>query len=256
MDNRYIHYRYIIFFLFAVIVLVISLKYYDVPNLVDKLSFALTLSSLLLAIIAIFYTMISANKQDSQFSKLLETNAEIKATASEIKLVSERMNNLVSDVPSRFEEIGCKIDTLSEAYKPVNISQTLQPDNASASDIADIVISKDTFNKMFVRLSFAAMAVFYAFYKASFTGRNMELQTIKELGICEDVGFAIGVLSGLATTGLIEFKFHRDAIIPTKCDKLVYERVPACIQNVISVVEGQQAERLKNVVTAVDKLYV
>ena len=45
MHNREIHYRYAISYLLATIILIVALAYYDVPNLVDKFSFALTLSS-------------------------------------------------------------------------------------------------------------------------------------------------------------------------------------------------------------------
>jgi len=74
IPNKELHYRYIVSYLLAAIILLVALAYYNVPDLVDKFSFALTLSSLLLAILAIFYTIISAQKQDSQLTRLVETN--------------------------------------------------------------------------------------------------------------------------------------------------------------------------------------
>jgi len=112
MSNSKIHYRYAISYLVSAIILLLALSYYNVPDLVGKLSFALTLSSLLLAILAIFYTIISAYKQESQFSKLIETNYDLKAAAKEIKTASENINTTLSDFPSHFKKIGSKIDDL------------------------------------------------------------------------------------------------------------------------------------------------
>lgn len=136
MTNRELHYKYIISYLLVAIIIILALAYYNVPDLVDKLSFALTLSSLLLAILAIFYTIISANKQDDQFTKLIETHSELKASAGEIKNVSRNINSILSDVPRHFESLGEKLDFLKEKYNspPSKLIQSEEGGNIS-SDI-------------------------------------------------------------------------------------------------------------------------
>ncbi|MFM4705911.1 hypothetical protein [Aeromonas caviae] len=91
MEKREIHYLYAMSYLISLIVLIISLAYYDVPELVDKFSFALTLSSLLLAVLAIFYTIISANKQDSQFFKIIEATSQLSGVVKNIDSAANSM---------------------------------------------------------------------------------------------------------------------------------------------------------------------
>ena len=102
-SNREFHYRYIVSYLLVAIILLVALAYYDVPNLVDKFSFALTLSSLLLAVLAIFYTIISAQKQDLQLTKLVETNASLGSAASEITSAARDMRLFAQEAPRHFQ---------------------------------------------------------------------------------------------------------------------------------------------------------
>jgi predicted PurR-regulated permease PerM len=96
--------------------LLLALFYFDVPELVDKLSFSLTLSSLLLAILAIFYTIISANKQDINLTKIIETNSDLKSAAKTITNVSQTMDTALNEFPSHFRSIRSKIDTLTNNF--------------------------------------------------------------------------------------------------------------------------------------------
>ncbi len=110
-----LHYRYALAFLAAGIVLLITLAYFDVPDLVEKFSFALTLSSLLLAVLAIFYTIISSTKQDMQLTRLTETNAEISSAAREVRLASDEIRDFARHAPKEFDAIGRKIDQITNA---------------------------------------------------------------------------------------------------------------------------------------------
>lgn len=87
MGTRELHYRYAISYLIILVIASIGFGLYDVPNLVDKVSFALTVTSLVLGVVAIIYTFVSANKQDAQLTRLIETNHDISSASIQITLV-------------------------------------------------------------------------------------------------------------------------------------------------------------------------
>jgi hypothetical protein len=254
MTNSKIHYRYAISYLVLAIVLLLALRYYDVPDLVGKLSFALTLSSLLLAILAIFYTIISAYKQESQFTKLIETNYDLKATAKEIKTASENINITLSDFPSHFKKLGLKIDDLAEKYS------SSSPEESDSKDKKkdhlrriELNIDKAIFQKMIVNLQFEAMAVLYLFSQSSYKGKNIHPSSFDQLEIISS-DYAIGFLHGFEMTGLIDFKLHQNAIIPVLCDEIIYDELRPALESVIAVIAKSDAEKLKRRLEKIDNL--
>jgi len=255
MNNRDLHYKYAISYLLTAIVLLISLAFYDVENLVDKLSFALTLSSLLLAILAIFYTIVSANKQDSQFSKLLETNSELKSAANEIKSASFGINNLIESVPTHFEKIGNKIDFLSKKYDSPSAEKTNQNgNNINELEITEFTIDRPLLRKIICHLHFSAMAILYLFVQSSLKNESIETSTINNLNI-SSVDYAIGILNGFESTGLIDFKFHNEAIIPTKCSTILSKELLSIIKEVTQVISKENSQNLLESINNIDNIF-
>jgi hypothetical protein len=252
MNNSNIHYRYAISYLVLFIILILALRYYEVPGLVDKLSFALTLSSLLLAILAIFYTIVSAHKQDNQFSKLIETNSELKTTATEIKNVSINLNAALSDLPSHFNKIGHKIDDLANKYmslSPPEIQSSKDKDGDNPRAV-DLPVDKYILQKMIYNLQFDAMSVLYLFSQSSNKGKNAEFSFINSLGIESE--YAIGFLNGFETTGLIDFKIYHNAVIPVRCNRILYTELRPILESIISVISEDSAKTLKGRIDKVD----
>ena len=60
METKYkIHVFYILSILIAIIIILITVRWSEVPKLVDYITFALTVTSLALALLAIIYSMYS-----------------------------------------------------------------------------------------------------------------------------------------------------------------------------------------------------
>ena len=232
----------------------LALRYYDVPELVDKLSFALTLSSLLLAILAIFYTIISAQKQDINFSKLIETNSDIKAAAKKIKAVSNNIDATLNEFPSNFKKIGSKIDNLSAKYLSTSQeNQITEGEDPDEEKKIELNLSKKLINRIVIKLSYGAMPILYWFSESNRHGKNLDFSTYDDLGFV-DADFAIGFLNGFRATGLIKFKIHQAALIPTECYKIITQNLRTILETVIKVTSKDIAETLENRIKNVDKL--
>lgn len=250
MKNNEIHYRYAISYLISAIILIVSLAYYNVPDLVDKFSFALTLSSLLLALLAIFYTIISAHKQDSQFSKIIEVTSKLSGSAQEIDRAAVNISLLTKEIPKQFQTISSKIDQIQNSYKSpteteriAEISQD-QPNDEESRKL----------QQMLFKLQFSAMSVLYLFVMASYKEQAIEYADFDDFNYAS-LDYAIGVLNGFEVTELIDFKLHKESIVPIHCDRLLFENLRKELDVIIGVVDVKNAKALSESIEWVDKKY-
>lgn len=236
---------------------ILALYYFNVPDLVDKLSFALTISSLLLAILAIFYTIISANKQDNQFSKLIETQTELKISSNEIRNASANIKNLISDVPKHFNRLDEKLDSITGKF--TSLPQKALEYNVSeetTTEIVELNIDKKLIHKMVIHLQYTAMGVLYLFIKSYVKDKNINFTLFKELDLLS-YEYAIGILNGLQTTGLLDFKLHDSplSIIPIKCDQLLINEMPIILKGVIEAISDEKIKgRLSSITEKINNI--
>ncbi|OCK56019.1 hypothetical protein [Bradyrhizobium sp. LMTR 3] len=100
---RRLHERYILFILLAVLIGVITVKWSDVPKLTEYISFALTLASLLLAIMAIGYAIYSNHGLGLNLASLVSSIGEVKTIASTLSASSVTLSR---DIQSLSEQTG------------------------------------------------------------------------------------------------------------------------------------------------------
>ena len=250
MQNKEIHYKYVISYLVATIILIVALAYYDVPNLVDKFSFALTLSSLLLAILAIFYTIISAHKQDSQFSKIIEATSTLNSSVHDIDKAASSIARLTEDIPQHFQSINTKIDGIQDTYKALTDTEK----NAELKDSGEIDSESRKLKPLIARLQFSGMAVLYFFVKASYKSKCMDYSDFDEFDMAS-LDYALGILNGFEVTELIDFKLHKKSIVPTYCDNLLYDELRKELDRVIQVIDEKQSKKLSHALEWVDRKF-
>ncbi|MCX4191344.1 hypothetical protein [Methylophaga sp. OBS1] len=249
MKNREIHYRYGISYLLIIIVMLISFAYYEVPHLVERVSFALTVSSLLLAILAIFYTIISGNKQSTQLEKVIEANTTLSNSIHDIQSASSSIAHLTKDIPKQFTNIHSKIDSLSKSYQglPKDTSEDANS-NGEMRQEADL----STFRCTIARMHFAAMVVLYVFERSFSLDKPIPSEVFEELELGTE--YSIGALTGYSATGLIEFKIHSDEVVPTHCAKVITENIKAELESLCEILSDSSKEYLQSKLKEVDEL--
>jgi hypothetical protein len=243
-SNKELHYRYIVSYLIVAIIFLITFAYYDVPDLVDKFSFALTLSSLLLSILAIFYTIISAQKQDIQLTKLVENNSNLDDTADEIKSAAQEIRSFAREAPQHFEDLGHKLDNISANYETFNSTDMFQA-NVVKSPKDPISIDGVQFARMVLALHYKAMAVLYLFEQSFVKDKNIEADTFMKLGICS-LDYAMGILIVFHSIDLISFKICMTAIVPVSCATVVKDEIHTILQTVSDSIKGRDAEQYES----------
>lgn len=105
VSNGQLHFNYIIVILVSIIVGLVSVQWSEVPKLVDYLTFALTLSSLILAGLAIVYSIYSNTSISGSLS-------EISAAAKEVSSSSMSINQSNIELREEVEKIPVMLDVV------------------------------------------------------------------------------------------------------------------------------------------------
>ncbi len=110
MEEKYkIHAGYILFFLILVIIALLTVRWSEIPNLSGYLTFALTVSSLVLSVVAIFYTIYSNASFAGKLSDLNNASQSISAAAISLSQASNEIREKVEGIPAALRDVGSTV---------------------------------------------------------------------------------------------------------------------------------------------------
>jgi hypothetical protein len=111
MEEKYkIHACYILGILLAIIVILVTVQWSGIPNLAEKISFALTLASLILAALAIGYAVYSNSSLSQTISTLNNVSTNVSNTAKGIAQAATDLAQKIETIPSKLESMEGKVD--------------------------------------------------------------------------------------------------------------------------------------------------
>ncbi|MBA2779544.1 hypothetical protein [Billgrantia kenyensis] len=144
-DNRNIHFSYIIAIMAFIIIGLISVKWSEVPRLTEYISFALTVSSLLLATLAIAYAFYSGENLSLTLQKISESSTEIKYAAQNINTLT----NEIKEIPDSIKKVTSKVDSSNKLLENLSKEKMLGDDTThtiktESSDQTVATLTSDT----------------------------------------------------------------------------------------------------------------
>jgi hypothetical protein len=105
-----IHVSYIIGFLIIVIIGMMTVKWSNIPNLVDYITFALTLSSLILSMLAIIYSFVSNNKFSESIGALNNVSDDVLESSKKLNLITDDLSKKVEEIPIHLKNVEEKTE--------------------------------------------------------------------------------------------------------------------------------------------------
>ncbi len=113
-ENRVLHYRYNLFYsiciLIAVIVILLTVKWGAISELVKYITFGLTLTSLFLALIAIFYAIISNSSFSKHIGGLRAASDSVTSSAASLDRMLSDLEEKISELPGLIRGVEQKVD--------------------------------------------------------------------------------------------------------------------------------------------------
>lgn len=170
MDKKISLYWTVIGGLIWTIILIVTFRQCSNPDPVAYIGFAATITSLVLGVVAIFYSIISNNQSSENIGVLREASEKISNGADRTQEVEQKLSSSIENLQEVYREIKGKIDELPAHFKSVEDkwdgTDKFLREKLSAANDGQSVPSydvKDDFVKQFLEnCSFSGLQLYYA----------------------------------------------------------------------------------------------
>jgi hypothetical protein len=228
--SRELHYRYAISYLLMGLIAATGFGLFNVPDLVGKVEFSLTVTSLVVGVVAIVYTFLTANKQDTQLTNLMAANANISTASESIKVAATELAVQVQTLPSRFDSIDAKLQDLKGAAAGL-------PEKDRGAEM-DTEPTLSDLRKYLVELNYAGMSALYLALRAYRAKIKISEDLLKKAEKYPPFMFVYGLLVGAAGANLVD---------------LIYLEGGLQITRIAQVLETHLEEQLTDIKQSVSK---
>jgi uncharacterized protein YoxC len=215
------HVSYIASILTSIIIILVTVRFADVPNLSERLNFGLTVSSLILAILAIIYAIYSNSSLIKNSTVMNEAARDISATSRALSSVVTELTNTTEPIPSKLQSIEEMLSKSSEAIAQNPIEDKLEEpsieklqaeaalelsEKVTAGSISQNVekVDPDELVKAFTgRASIDGLIICYALIHTYERKVPMNLPEFMAATEVSDVKYASGFVVGIHAMNLI-----------------------------------------------------
>ena len=193
-EKNKIHITYIISILIVIIILLLTIQWGHIPELVQLIGFAATITSLVVGLIAIIYSFYA----NDSFTK---TITELSLASKEIKDGSQDLKSKIESIPSSMEKFSSRFDETNELIK-----KSLSDDNKTQKSPADTPVLDDaTIAKFMENIPSTGLEILYFVKKCIDRSKSVDLEkAIKEAEIA-GYSYFVAFLYPLSALGVIKF---------------------------------------------------
>jgi len=137
MEEKYkIHSFYILLILSAIIIVLITIKWAEIPKFADYVTFALSVTSLSLAFLAIIYSIYSNTSFTQNLSTLERSTTLLTSTSTDLSIATADLKSKVEDIPGIIKTVSEKVDQTHDLIS--NMSTLSVPKSANVGNANEI----------------------------------------------------------------------------------------------------------------------
>lgn len=226
-ETRELHYRYNIIYLLiilsAVIVLLLTVQWGSIEDLTGYISFGLTLTSLFLSLIAIFFTVISNFTFSQNLGTLREATTSISNTSKNLAEMTAVLDAKLAEIPVLIRNVENKLDDTRKEIKqqaeqrvdtekaPPVSPQPLEEKNTNAERKQKSTFTLPTGEFFLQASSLSGLQILYVTQKSFSTRISFDLKKICSLAKM-DQNYSHGYLVASSAMGIVHFTLKDDII--------------------------------------------
>lgn len=217
--NR-LHFLYIVGILIAIIICLLTFDFGNNQNLLEYLSFALTVTSLFLSLLAIIYAYYSNSSFSDTISTLNKSSNDIASNSKNLEEITKQLDLKFEKLPQLIKTIEEKVDItnalLADQYERNNTTPKAQPEENLPQTFID---------KFFIYSSTVGL---YALYAAYLNHKNNQKFTLKELNEVSDllaIDYTMGFLISSSSFGVFSFADYSEIWTITGFNKEIGKRI-------------------------------
>lgn len=199
-EKNNISLRWMVAILVLVSIFIIAFRAKSDAEVINFVSFAATLSSIILSIIAIVYTFITSNSGSTINENLINISDKLLKQTEELNAVYQKVTTITCAIPEKLDQIN---STFSETTKLFinNKSETKKPDRGIKVNIENIINNSPLF-------------IFVLYYSLNLISKNKTAIDINKIGDTfnkiwkkdDNTAYTNGFFKGLRSIGVIYFE--------------------------------------------------
>jgi hypothetical protein len=139
METKYkVHAFYILLILISIIIVLVTVQWTSIHGLAEYLAFAATFSSLILAVLAIVYSIYSGSQSTATASSLIAASQEIRETSATISTAATRLATQIDTMPGLFAGLGDRVDATHALVQRMSADRALhesRPEKVGADNV-------------------------------------------------------------------------------------------------------------------------
>ena len=178
-----------------------TIQWSGIPNLAEKISFALTLASLILAALAIGYAVYSNTTFSQTISTLNTVAGDVSKTAGNISSAADSLNRAIENIPPRLESMEGKVDQANILLQQFSERSETQPPTDREKMAADELVES-----FIEKVSQSGLLVLYVYSLAYSQGRQFDFKELASTLSNIDLKYARGFVVATRAAGLINSK--------------------------------------------------
>jgi hypothetical protein len=172
MDRAHkIHVTYVISILLAIIVMLITIQWGEIKDLVNYITFALTITSLILAILAISYSVYSNTSMTSSLTSISNSAKDIRGAAKEIEYSNKELRTEIACIPTSINQVEQKLTKTQSLLEEMSSYKSAE---AAPVDRQEFITTEIPDNKI---LDFLENSSMLGLYSILFTVLARETKT-------------------------------------------------------------------------------
>lgn len=251
MEEKYkIHSIYILSILLSTIVILITIKWSNIPGLKDYISFALTVFSLGLAVIAIIYSMYSNSSLSSSLNMLEYSSKKLSDTSNILLESTKNLSENILCIPQAIEKVENRITQTHDLVKSLNLG------NSSPNIInrASEMLPKNLLDEFVKSTSYNSLITLYILHHSHSNQVPIKLddEMLNAARIQGDYNFACFIL--LKAMGFFKVKNISDALLCTEINPYFKGKMKEILSAKIEDVFYGQEEYIESSKSNLDNL--
>lgn len=220
--------------LIAIVICLISIRWYDIPNLAGLISFALTVTSLVISVLAIGYAVISNLSFSQNITTLNNASEEMSTTAKDVSEAAKELKGKIEAIPTKLESMEDKFDQLisfRQTFESQDTTPLSQTENEATLEIVDLFVKKVPGN------GWIGCYISFLSYKKK---KSFDILTAFPFSDKESNGmYFMGVQATLKSIGILNYSTHKNLYQVTSFN----EKLATIIENDFTAIFWEKFER-------------
>ena len=219
-----IHFGYVVSILVAIIIVLLTKKWAEIPNLANYLNFALGVASLVLAVVAIVYAFFANNSFNVTVSKLESAATTIKDETGDLEKAVHGLELQLKDIPAKLLSLEgqvSKTHALVEASSQQPKAEAVQQNpNIPVEQFANQVIER-----FLVVSSWNGLKVMYLCLRACEKQKEFDLREWTTLDQTISYDYAYGYLIAASSASFFDHTMQDSRVRITSMPKPVADKI-------------------------------